>query len=102
MTNRELPIATERVELVAAEVDELARDLTERYDHVWVVGGARLARVFLRSDSIDELRLSVVPPLLGDGRSPFGESGPDRELALIESVTHENAVVELRYAVGAT
>ncbi len=64
-------------------------------------------QAFLRSGGIDELWLSVIPVLLGDGIALFDGSssdgsGVDRELALIESIAHENGIVELRYAVGET
>ena len=121
VTSRALPRATDAVELVDPEEGDgdagivgLAADLRRRHGHVWLVGGARLARSFLRVDAVDELRLTVVPLLLGDGVPLFGgERGvdgggreDDREdghgahaLSLRGATPEPNGLVELRYEV---
>jgi riboflavin biosynthesis pyrimidine reductase len=39
------------------------------------VGGAILCQSFLRLDLVDEIRLAIVPVLLGDGLRLFENSG---------------------------
>ena len=51
VTSRDLPLATDRVELVAGDLRELTADLEERYDRIWLVGGAALAQSFLNEGS---------------------------------------------------
>jgi len=64
------------------------------------VGGATLAREFLRLGLVDELRLYVNPVLLGRGRPLLPVSGSVTPLVLLETHAFTHGVVMLRYAVG--
>jgi dihydrofolate reductase len=97
-TDRELSRATDAVEFVDAPVSTAAAELEARHGHVWLVGGARLVRSFLRDGRIDEFRLHVVPILLGDGIALFGD-GDRRDLRLTGTTRHDSGIVELRYDV---
>lgn len=100
LTRRALPVAAGAVELVDGEPSDLARRLKRQYRHVWLVGGAQLARAFLRANQVDELRLNVIPVLLGSGISLFGDTGRVRELDLLDATTRANGIVELHYRTG--
>lgn len=52
----------------------LATRLRGEYDHVWLVGGATLARSFLQEGLVDDLRLTVAPAVLGAGVPLFDET----------------------------
>ena len=99
VTSRDLPPATDAVELVEGDLADLAADLTRRYDHVWLVGGAQLAQTFLALDEVDRLRLTLAPVLLGDGVRLF-DGGEATPLKHRETTTYENGLVELTYDVG--
>lgn len=47
---------------------------------VWIGGGANTIRQYLKAGLLDELKLHVVPILLGGGTSLFGELGEFMEL----------------------
>lgn len=98
-TSRDLPRATDEVEFFAGDLRELASELAGEYETVWLGGGAALARTFLRLDLLDEIRLSVIPVLLGEGISLFGELGVGRALHLEDVTAFESGIAELRYAV---
>ncbi|SDR19075.1 dihydrofolate reductase family protein [Natronobacterium texcoconense] len=100
LTRRDLPRATDAVEFYDGNVTDLSAELDQQYDRIWLVGGARLARSFLRANQIDDLRLSIVPILLGDGISLFDGSGDRRRLHHLETETRESGIVELRYEVS--
>ncbi|WP_440772137.1 dihydrofolate reductase family protein [Natronorubrum sp. DTA28] len=102
VTHRDLPLATDCVELFAGELRDLADELTARYEHSWLVGGAALSRAFLRQGLLDEIRLTIVPVLLGRGISLFDDGGIERGLTLLERPSSANGLVELRYGVDAT
>lgn len=99
LTHRDRPRANDHITFYAGAVEDLAADLEDQYQDVWLVGGAAVAQQFLRANRIDELWLSVIPRLLGSGISLFGESWDGRELDLIESTSHVSGIVELRYDV---
>ena len=67
-------------------------------DDVLVGGGAEIARQYLRAGAIDELRLHLVPLLLGAGGRLFDGSLPTIDLRPIE-VTDTPSVTHLTYAV---
>lgn len=97
----ERPRAAETVTFVSDDVATVAARLRRRHDHVWLVGGGALARSFLRADVIDDLRLTVVPVVLGGGVALFGEGSVRRRLDLRDTTERAGGLVELRYEVRA-
>jgi dihydrofolate reductase len=66
------------------------------------LGGADLAATFFAHDLVDELRLYVVPVLLGAGRPLFPAAGELKTWRLAENRTFGNGVVLLRYERAST
>lgn len=97
LTGRDLSPTTDAVEFYDGDVAELAERLREEYDHVWHVGGAALARSFLREGLVDDIRLTVAPLVLGEGVPLFDDSVGEHALSLEETTTFANGLVELRY-----
>jgi dihydrofolate reductase len=64
---------------------------------VYVDGGAVISQ-FLREGLLDELTLSIVPVLLGDGIRLFQGGQPRRSLRLAESHAYPSGLVQLRYS----
>ena len=69
---------------------ERAREAADGRDIV-VAGGADIVQQCLREGAVDELRLHVVPVLLGDG-TPLFERGDATELTLAGAVQSPNAL----------
>ena len=65
--------------------------------NIFCDGGAETALQFLRNDLFDELTVSIIPVLLGEGIRLFGENFPEQKLQLIESKTFEKGLVQLHY-----
>ncbi|MFC7132454.1 MULTISPECIES: dihydrofolate reductase family protein [Salinibaculum] len=99
LTHRDLPRAAETVEFRDGDVQSVATELKEQYGHVWLVGGAALAGSFLREGQIDEIRLSLIPVLLGGGVSLFPATDETQALELRDAVARDDGIVELRYRV---
>ena len=79
-----------------------AEDLTQkiRYESqksIWLLGGAAVARSFLKVGAVDAIILPIIPVLLGEGISLFGENGADSTLQLKEARLYQNGVVQLHY-----
>lgn len=84
------------------EVDPAAvRALTEQPGGDMTLGGADLGATFLRLGLVDEVRLYVMPVVLGRGRRVFGDDA-HLDLELVETRAFGNGVVLLRYAATAT
>lgn len=62
---------------------------------VVIAGGGELARQCLALGLVDELRLHVVPVLLGEGARLFGEDLPARELRLVREEASANALHQI-------
>jgi dihydrofolate reductase len=65
---------------------------------IWVVGGRVLADQFAHAGLIDDVTLTYVPVVLGDG-IPFLGRALDRPLTLAGSQVFPSGLVELRYVV---
>ena len=72
VTHRNLPIERQNIEIYSGDLNKLVNErLKPNYKNVWLVGGAMLAKDFIRLKLADEIRLSVLPIILGDGTPVF-------------------------------
>ncbi|MEV4439553.1 dihydrofolate reductase family protein [Streptomyces sp. NPDC049577] len=62
-----------------------------------VMGSPTLVRILLREGLVDELRLMIVPVLLGGGKSIFPDDGALRPLELVSTVTSGTGVQVCTY-----
>lgn len=79
-----------------AEVLIKAKKLTGK--HIWIEGGANVAQQFLRRELTDELVLSLVPVILGDGVRLFDKIQKQIDLSLIGVKRFDKGLVQLIYA----
>jgi dihydrofolate reductase len=56
-----------------------------------------LCQSFLRLDLVDEIRLAIMPVLLGDGLRLFGHSSAETRWRLKDVVAYKTGFVELLY-----
>jgi dihydrofolate reductase len=78
-----------------AAVDALQRDGHRR---VYVDGG-QTVRWFLAAGLVDDLTLSAVPVLIGDGPSLFGSLGGDVDLEHVRTTVLDGGMVQTTYRV---
>jgi dihydrofolate reductase len=98
LSHRHQPIDRSNIELYAGDLPTLVeQQLKPRYRNVWVVGGAQLAKDFIRAGLADEIRMTVLPILLGDGLLFFDQLGHERPLHLKDVTAYKNGMVELWY-----
>jgi dihydrofolate reductase len=98
ITNRKLPSVRKSVEFYSGDLKKLVDEiLAPRYGNIWLVGGAMLCQSFLRLDLVDEIRLAIVPVLLGDGLRLFDNSGIESRWHLKNVIAYKTGVVELLY-----
>ncbi len=100
ITNRNLPIKEKNIELYAGDLKILVNErLRPNYKNVWLVGGAVLVKSFIRLNLVDEIRLSVLPIILGDGTRFLDQIGQEQALHLKNVTAYKNGMVELCYGV---
>jgi dihydrofolate reductase len=99
VTSRTLPVERHNIQFYAGDLNKLVNEvLKPNYRNVWLVGGAMLAGDFMRLKLADEIRLSVIPIVLGDGTPFFNHTG-ERSLNLKDVTAYKNGMVELWYAI---
>lgn len=84
-------------EFFSGEVTELLDRLgAEGAKHVYVDGGAVIAQ-FLAATRVDDLTVSIVPILLGEGTRLAPNIGQDVRLELADNHVFDSGLVRLRY-----
>ena len=100
VTSRQLPASQNNIKLYSGDLVKLVKEvIPPEYENIWLLGGANLAQEFVRLGLLDEIRLSVIPVLLGNGVSLFGNSGPGSALHLTHVTAFKTGIVELWYDV---
>jgi dihydrofolate reductase len=100
LTHRNLPINKRNIEKYSGDLNKLVNErLKPNYRNVWVVGGAMLAKDFIREKLADEIWVSILPIVLGDGTLFFDHIGQERALHLKEATAYKNGMVELCYEI---
>ena len=100
LTTRDLPkVDDPNVRFAAAAVPDLYDEMMSAAGDrdLWVVGGGNVASQFADADLIDELILTVVPVVLGDGKPLFDRRLPHNPLKLVGTQASFNGMVQLRY-----
>lgn len=106
LSSRELPVpeqAAGDVKVVNAKPQELITELRDAAGggDVWVVGGGNVASQFADAGLLDEVHLTVVPVVLGQGKPLFDRRLTSGALQLLGTQVFGNGMVELRYALAA-
>ncbi len=65
--------------------------------NIYCDGGAETISHLLQENLIDEMTVSVIPVLLGDGIRLFGQVFPQQKLQLVSSKSFEKGLVQLHY-----
>jgi len=68
--------------------------------HIFCDGGAQVVTALRKENLVDEIIVSIIPVLLGDGISLFQEAGFSQNLTLLSSTSFEKGLVQLHYKVG--
>lgn len=82
----------------SADLKELAMALKSKTGkNIYCDGGAEIVQQLLNLDLIDEMTISIVPVILGDGIRLFSESIPEKKLKLTDEKTYPKGLVKLHY-----
>ena len=100
LTHRALPVHRQNIQIYSGNLNKLVNErLRPNYRNVWVVGGAMLAKDFIRVKLADEIRLSIMPVILGDGTLLFDRIGEEQALYLKNVTAYKSGMVELHYEI---
>lgn len=83
------------------DLKQLVAELKSRGGkNIYCDGGAEIVNLMLNQNLIDEIILSVVPVILGDGRPLFKNGLPKSELTLLNSQSYASGLVQLHYQIN--
>ncbi len=100
LTNRKLVKEREKVRFYSGDLNALVNDqLKPNYQSIWLVGGSMLAKDFLRLKLVDEIIISIMPIILGDGILFFDYIGQEQQLHLKDTKAYQDGMVELCYEI---
>ncbi len=70
---------------------------SENGKNIYCDGGAAVIHELLQHDLIDEMTISVVPVLLGNGTRLFKDNRPEQLLELVSSKSFDTGLTQLHY-----
>jgi dihydrofolate reductase len=83
---------------VDTEPADLARRLLdEPGDDIWLVGGSAIIQPIMDAGLVDEIILSIIPVVLGDGIPLFAPGTLEKRLELLDERSYPGGIVQLRY-----
>ncbi len=104
LTSRDLPRPDGDdvdVRIASAPVGELHEEMIDAAGErdLWIVGGGNVASQFADEGLLDDVIVTVVPVVLGDGKPLFDRRLADGPMQLTGTRTFDNGMVELRYEI---
>lgn len=89
----------DRVQITDLDPVALMEDMEKRgWTRVYVDGGA-IVQSFMRLGLVNDLKLAIVPVLIGNGIRLFGDLPEDVDLKLMKTKGFPSGLVEMRYSV---
>jgi len=87
----------DKIELINGLPSVIVQSIHNKgYNNLYIDGGKTIQN-FLKEDLIDEMIISVVPILLGGGKSLFGELENSKEFQLIDSKILSDKLLQSHY-----
>lgn len=97
ITRTERPQAG-RIIFYTGNITELVKQLkSEKGKNIYCDGGAEVINELLKHDLIDELIISVIPVLIGNGTRLFKDNRPEQILEFTEAKTFDTGLIQLHY-----
>lgn len=88
----------ENIRFISENVVETISELRKKDGKdIWLVGGGQLVSLLLREDLIDEMQITYIPIILGDGIPLFPGSTKEVHWNLLESKAFDNGLLQVKY-----
>jgi dihydrofolate reductase len=91
------PVWTNATVLAGDVVDEVAKLKQARDGDIVVYASRRLVQALMEHGLVDELRLTIIPIVLGDGERLFGPTTESMPVRLVDARTIGNGLAFLTY-----
>ena len=99
-THRALARNGKNVKFYSGSLEKLVNEILKpQYRNIWLAGGAMLAEEFIRLKLANDLRLSILPVILGGGKRFMDQIGREQALHLKDITAYQSGLVELWYEI---
>lgn len=78
-------------------VEEISKLREENGKDIWLVGGGQLTTMLLNQNMVDEMIITTIPVLLGNGIPLFPDSSKESKWKLQNCMAYENSIVQIIY-----
>lgn len=97
LTNRSLSSDKSTVQFRSGDLNNLVDQLKSNYKNIWMIGGAQLTKAFIEQRLADEIVISIMPVILGEGIPFFDNICQQQDLHLNDATAYQDGMVELSY-----
>jgi len=88
----------EKIHFISENVIESLSELREQSGKdIWLVGGGKLTTMLLNENMIDEMIITTIPVILGNGISLFPDSPKESKWSLQRTESYGNGVMQATY-----
>lgn len=96
--NRNGQTSIKDVQFLSENIIETIHSLKEQQGKdIWLVGGGELTSMLLEHDLVDEMIITYIPKMLGDGIPLFPMIKIESNWRLLNSQTYSNSVLSVEY-----
>lgn len=101
LTNRNLKSDKKSIQFLSGKLTEIINyKLKPKFENIWMVGGTTLTKEFLKLGLADEINITIIPTLLGDGTLFFDYVGKEIPLHLKDVTGFKDGMVEMVYGIN--
>ena len=98
LTSKELEDPRETVTSYCGDLKTLINE-NKHYKNIWVVGGSYVVKDFINQKLADNIVISIMPVILGQGKPFFQDIRAQHKLQLINETSYKDGMIELTYKV---
>lgn len=96
--SRSPQVRTAHVQFVHENIPGYVSNLKEQEGKdIWLVGGGQINSLLLKAGLIDELILTLIPIVLGEGIPLFAPTSYEQHFQLNETISYDNGMLQLWY-----
>lgn len=78
-------------------IEEISKLREEKGKDIWLVGGGELTAMLLKQDMVDEMIITTIPVILGNGIPLFPNQPKESNWKLQDSMSYKNGVIQTTY-----